>query len=42
VGLDEMLDDGQPQSGAPLFPRAGMIDPVKPLEDPIEMLVRDP
>jgi hypothetical protein len=31
--LDDVLDDGQPQAGATLFPGAGLVDAVETLED---------
>ena len=37
-----MLDDGEPQSGATLCPRTGLIDSEEPLEDTIQSLGWNP
>jgi len=42
VRLDEVLDDGQAKTGATFLAGAGLIGAVETLEDPVEMLVRDP
>ncbi len=36
-----MLDDGEAEAGAAEFPAAGFVHPVKPLENPRQMLRRD-
>ena len=37
----DVLDDGQPQAGAAGGPRAGGVDPVEALEDPLQLGRRD-
>ncbi len=39
VGLDDVLDDGQAQTGASLLPRSGGVDTVEALEDARERLL---
>jgi len=34
VGLGDMFNDGKPQTGSAKLPTAGLIDPVKPFEQP--------
>src|SRR5438034_5151547 len=41
VGRD-VADDGEPQAGAPGAPVTCPVDPVEALEDPVEVLGRDP
>src|SRR3989442_1997603 len=38
VGLHQMLDDRQPETGAALVPGAAEVDAVEPLENPRQML----
>ena len=40
--LDELLDDGQSDAGAPARAIARLLDPIEALEDPIDVLGRDP
>ena len=37
MGVDQVLDDAQPQAGSTPFPGAGPIDPIEALGDPGEI-----
>ena len=41
VGLDDMVDDGQSESCSSECAAAGLVDSVKPLEEPRQMLSRN-
>ena len=42
VDLDDMLDDGKPEAGAPELPAPGLVHPVEALKDPGQVLDWDP
>ena len=41
MGFDQVLDDGEAESGAARRPGTGRIDPVEPLEEAGQVFARD-